>query len=104
MRKLLLAMVAMFFMAGLVIAGEVVIVATTRKRRSSRSRKTTRRRRTRSATRSSSFTTDKDGANPKDSDYDTFEKRVTNKKAVGGKLELTVKDDAVTEVKWKGKK
>lgn len=103
MRKMLMALVAMFLMAGLVIAGEVIIVGYDKEKKELKVKEDDKEKTYKIGDKVKFLTTDKDG-NAKDSDYEAFEKRVTNKKAAGGKLELTVKDDAVTEVKWKGKK
>ena len=103
MRKMLMALVAMFLMAGLAIAGEVIIVGYDKEKKELKVKEDDKEKTYKIGDKVKFVTTDKDG-NAKDSDYETFEKRVTNKKAVGGKLEVTVKDDAVTEVKWKGKK
>lgn len=104
MRKMLMALCCMFLMAGLVIAGEVVIAGYDKEKKELKVKEDDKEKTYKIGDKVKFIVTDKDGANGKDSDYETFEKRVTNKKAVGGKLELTVKDDAVTEVKWKGKK
>ena len=104
MRKMLMALVALFIMAGLVVAGEAIVVGYDKEKKELKVKEDDKEKTYKIGDKVKFSTTDKKGENAKDSDYETFEKRVTNPKAVGGKLEVTVKDDAVTEVKWKSKK
>lgn len=99
MRKLLMALVAMFVMAGLVVAGEVFVVSykdkvlTYKEGKDKEEMKAT-------ITDSTKFQIDVKGEK-KDSDLAAFEKRFGKGK---GKADITVKDGKITEVIWKGGK
>ncbi len=104
MRKMLMALVALFIMAGLVVAGEAIVVGYDKEKKELKVKEDDKEKTYKIGDKVKFSTTDKNGENAKDSDFETFEKRVSNKKAAGSKLDITVKDDAVTEVKWKSKK
>jgi hypothetical protein len=100
MRKMLLALVTMFFMAGLVVAVELVSYDKDKKElkwKDGDNEKTGK-----IDDKTKFITTDKNGENAKDSDLATFEKRA--EKSKNKNYDITVKDGVVTEVKWKGKK
>ena len=104
MRKMLMALICLFFMAGLVIAVEVSVVSYDKEKKELKVKEGKDDKTYKVGEKAKFITTDKDGENAKDSDYETFEKRVGGKKSAGSKLEITVKDDVITEVKWKSKK
>ncbi len=101
MRKMLMALICLFFMAGLVIAVEVSVVSYDKEKKELKVKEGKDDKTYKVGEKAKFITTDKDGENAKGSDFETFEKRVTKGK---GKLDITVKDDVITEVKWKSKK
>ena len=103
MRKMLMALVAVFFMAGLVVAVEVSIVSYDKDKKEVKVKEGDVEKTYKVDEKGKYSTTDKDG-NAKDSDFATFEKRLGNEKAKG-KVDITVKDGTITEAKWRaGKK
>ena len=102
MRKLLMALLIMFVMAGLVIAAEVTVVSYDKEKKELKYKDADDKEKTATVGKDAKFiTTDGKGENAKDSDYDGFEKAVTRKSKKGVKLDITVKDDVITEAKWK---
>jgi hypothetical protein len=103
MRKMLMALCTMFLMAGLVVAVEVTVVSYDKDKKELKV-KDGDDTKTYKVSKDAKFTvTDFKGENAKDSDYDTFEKAVTRNSKRGVKVDITVKDDTITEAKWKGK-
>ncbi|MCS6863752.1 MAG: hypothetical protein RMJ56_07215 [Gemmataceae bacterium] len=99
MRKMLLALFALVFMAGLVVAVEVTVVSYDKEKKELKVKEGDKEN-TYKITDKTKFTVLlKDEA--KESNYDTFEKRVTNPKAKNVKLDITTDGGNVTEVKWK---
>ena len=103
MRKMLMALLAMFLMAGLVVAVEVSLVADgydkTKKELKVKEGDDTK---TYTIDEKGKFTrTDKNGENGKEVDFAAFEKRVSGGK---GKLDIKVKDGKIVEATWKGGK
>ena len=95
MRKFLMALVAMFFMAGLVVAVEVSIVSYDKDKKEIKVKE---------GDAEKTYKVDEKGkftAGDKEVDFAAFEKRAGSGK---GKLDITVKDGTITEAKWKGKK
>src|SRR5215475_9306569 len=93
MRKFLMALVAMFFMAGLVVAVEVSIVSYDKDKKEIKVKEGDAEK-TYKVDEKGKFTrTDKNGENAKDVDFAAFEKRAGGGK---GKLDITVKDGTIT--------
>ena len=106
MRKMLMALVTTFAMAGLVIAVEVTVVSYDKDKKELKVKEGDAEKTYKVGKDAKFTTTDQKGENAKDADYEAFEKRVTGKGGKGGvKLDITVKDDTITAAKWKtGKK
>jgi len=104
MRKLLLGIAALFFMAGLVVAAEVTLVKFDKDKKEI-TVKDGDKEKTYKITDATKFsTTDKDG-NSKEATYTQAEKRLSNEKGFGKmKLDITTSGDKVTEVKYRGGK
>jgi hypothetical protein len=103
MRKMLMALVAVFLMTGLVVAVEVTLVANgyDKEKKELKVKEGDAEKTYKVDEKGKFSTTDKDG-NAKDSDFAAFEKRAGNGK---GKMDITVKDGTITEAKWRaGKK
>lgn len=100
MRKMLLALFAMFFMAGLVVAVEVSIVSYDKDKKEIKVKEGDAEKTYKVDPKGKFSTTDKDG-NAKESTFEAFEKRAGGGK---GKLDITVKDGTITEAKWRGGK
>jgi hypothetical protein len=101
MRKLLLALFAMFFMAGLVVAVEVSVLSYDKDKKEIKVKEGDAEKTYKVDPKGKFTVVTKDG--DKDSDFAAFEKRAGNDKAKG-KIDITVKDGTVTEAKWKGGK
>jgi hypothetical protein len=101
MRKMLMALLAMFLMAGLVVAVEVTLVSFDKDKKELKVKEGDDEKTYKIDDKTKFITTDKDG-NAKDSDLAAFEKRADKSK--NKKYDITVKDGTVTEVKWKGGK
>lgn len=104
MRKMLMALVAMFAMAGLVIAVEVTVVAESYdKEKKTIKVKEGDKEKTYTVSDKAKFTTtDQKGENSKEAKLEDFEKRVTGKGGKNGiKLDITTDGDKITEAKWK---
>ena len=101
MRKMLLALFMVFFMAGLVVAVEVSLVSYDKDKKEIKVKEGDAEK-TYKVDRKGEIlpTIDKDG-NAKDADFDAFEKRAGSGK---GKMDVTMKDGTITEAKWKGGK
>jgi hypothetical protein len=99
MRKLLLSLIAMFFMAGLVVAVEVSLVSYDKDKKELKVKEGDAEKTYKVDPKGKFTVTTKDG--DKESDFAAFEKRVAGGK---GKVDITVKDGTVTEAKWKGGK
>ncbi|MCI0705219.1 MAG: hypothetical protein L0241_29515 [Planctomycetia bacterium] len=105
MRKLLMALIAMFFMAGLVIAAEVIVVSYDKDKKELKVKEGDAEKVYKVTDKTKFTITDKDG-NAKEAKYENFEKRVTSKFAASGKMKIDIKTDKenITEAKWKGVK
>jgi hypothetical protein len=101
MRKLLLALLTMFFMAGLVVAVEVTLVSYDAKDKELKVKEGDDTKTYKIDDKTKFISTDKDG-NAKDQDLKAFERRA--EKSKNKTYDITVKDGVVTEVKWKGGK
>jgi hypothetical protein len=110
MRKLLLALFTMFIMAGLVVAVDVTVVSYDKEKKELIYKEKGSKDESKATVgKDAKFkTTDFKGENPKDSDYEAFEKYVSSKgKGKGGRrVDITVKDGTITEATWRagGKK
>jgi hypothetical protein len=104
MRKLLLSLGALLFMAGLVVAAEVTLVKYDKDKKELTVKDDAGKESTYKVTDKTKFSgPTKDGV--KDLTYDQAEKRLTSEKAVGkAKLDITTSGKDVTEVKFKGGK
>lgn len=102
MRKLLLSLVAMFAMAGLVIAAEVTITKFDKDKKEI-TVKDGDAEKTYKISKDAKFTvTDKKGENGKELKYEDFEKRASKLGDKGIKAEVKTEKDEVTEITWKG--
>lgn len=103
MRKFLMALVALFAMAGLVVAVEVSIVKFDKDKKEVTVKDGDAEKTYKVTDKTKFSTTTKDGA--KESDYAAFEKRAGGKGGKGGvKIDITTDGDKLTEVKWKAGK
>lgn len=100
MRKMLLSLLATFFMAGLVLAVEVTLVSYDKDKKELKVKEGDAEKTYKVDAKGKFSVVDKDG-NAKDSDFASFEKRAASGK---GKMDITVKDGTVTEAKWRGGK
>jgi len=100
MRKMLLALLMVFFMAGLVLAVEVQLVSYDKDKKELKVKEGDAEKTYKVDEKGKFSRTDKDG-NAKDADFAAFEKRASSGK---GKMDITVKDGTITEAKWKGGK
>ncbi|MFM8271756.1 MAG: hypothetical protein ACKODX_05415 [Gemmata sp.] len=104
MRKLLLSLACMFFMAGLVIAGEVTLVKFDKDKKEVTVKEGDAEKTYKITDKTKFSSTDKDG-NAKDMTYEDAVKGLSNEKAAGRmKFDITVKDGTITEAKMKGRK
>jgi len=104
MRKLLLSIGALFFMAGLVIAADVTLVKFDKDKKEITVKDGDKEKTYKVTDKTKFSTTDKDG-NAKEATFEQAEKRLGNEKAAGKlKLEITTDGDNLTEVKYKGGK
>lgn len=103
MRKLLLALVAMFFMAGLVVAVEVTVVSFDKEKKELKVKEGDDVKVYKIGDKTKLTVTDAKGENAKEVDYAAFEKRFSKGK---GKVEIKTDKDTITELTWKagGKK
>ena len=106
MRKLLLAIAALFFMAGLVVAAEVTLVKFDKDKKEVTIKDDKDKEHTYKITDKTTFSfTTKDG--DKEAKYEFVEKMLSSEKAAGKmKFDITTEGDKVTAVKMKfgGKK
>src|SRR5438067_205900 len=106
MRKLLLAVAALFFMAGLVVAAEVTLVKYDKDKKEVTVKDDKDKEHTYKITDKTTFTQiTKDG--DKERKWDDVEKMLNNEKYVGSgkaKWDITTDGDKLTEVKYKGGK
>ena len=100
MRKMLLALLMVFFMAGLVVAVEVQLVSYDKDKKELKVKEGDAEKTYKVDEKGKFSRVDKDG-NAKDADFAAFEKRASSGK---GKMDITVKDGTITEAKWKGGK
>lgn len=102
MRKLLMALGCMFFMAGLVIAAEVTLVKFDKDKKEVTVKDDKDKETTYKITDKTKFIAiDKDGKET-EGKYENFEKRMSNEKAAGkAKFDITGKDGVATEIKTK---
>ena len=100
MRKMLLALFMVLFMAGLVVGVEVSIVSYDKDKKEIKVKEGDAEKTYKVDEKGKFSRVDKDG-NAKDADFAAFEKRASGGK---GKLDITVKDGVITEAKWKGGK
>ncbi len=105
MRKLLLALCAMFCMAGLVVAVEVTVVSIDKDKKEITVKEGDAEKTYKYTDKAKFTTTDFKGENSKESDLATFEKFAGSKggkdKKTGRKIDITVKDGTITEATWK---
>jgi hypothetical protein len=103
MRKLLLSIAAMLFMAGLVVAAEVTLVKYDKDKKELTVKDDKDKEHTYKLTDKTTFTmTTKDG--DKDAKWENVEKMLTNEKFVGSgkmKWDITTEGDKITAVKMK---
>lgn len=102
MRKLLMALCAMFFMAGLVVAVEVTVVKYDKDKKEVTVKEGDKENTYKVGDKTKFTTTDAKGENSKESTYEAFEKRVSGKKG-GAKLDIKFDKDTLTDVSWKTK-
>jgi hypothetical protein len=104
MRKLLLSLVCMAFMAGLVVAAQYTIVSYDKDKKVVTLKDKKGKEVTGKITdKTKAYRIDKDG-NKVDAKIEGIEKRLGSDKAVGSKLEATIEDGVITEITSKGKK
>jgi len=104
MRKLLLGVAALFFMAGLVVAAEVTLVKFDKDKKEITVKDGDKEKTYKVTDKTKFSVTDKDG-NTKEATYEQAEKRLSNEKQFGKlKLEITTDGDKLSEVKYKGGK
>ncbi len=104
MRKLMLAIACLFFMAGLVVAAEVTLVKFDAEKKEVTVKEGEAEKTYKITEKTKFASVDKDG-NAKDLSYDDAVKGLGNPKAAGKmKFEVTVKDGVITEAKMKARK
>ena len=102
MRKMLMALVAMFAMAGLVVAVEVTVVSYDKEKKELKVKEGDAEKTYTVSDKAKFTTTDIKGENAKEADYAAFEKRVTGKGGKKGiRLDITTDGGKITEAKWK---
>jgi hypothetical protein len=100
MRKLFLALCGMVFMAGVVVAGDMVVLKSYDKKAVTVTDKDGKEATYTLTDATKYIAVTKDG--DKESKYEDVEKMLTSDKAAGkAKLEITVKDGKITEMKTK---
>ncbi len=102
MRKLLLALIAMFFMTGLVVAVDVTLVSIDKEKKELKVKEDDKEKTYKYDDKTKFTATDKDGKNDKEMKLEDFTTRA--EKSKNKAYDVTVKDGTLTEVKWKGKK
>lgn len=104
MRKLLLSLACLFFMAGLVVAAEVTLVKFDKEKKEVTVKEGDAEKTYKISDKTKFSSTDKDG-NAKEISYEDALKGLSNPKAEGKmKFDITVKDGEITEAKMKGRK
>jgi len=104
MRKLLLSIAALFFMAGLVVAAEVTLVKYDKDKKQVTVKQGDAEKTYKITDKTKFSVTDKDG-NTKEATYEQAEKRISNEKQYNKlKLDITADGDKLTEVKYRGGK
>jgi hypothetical protein len=104
MRKLLLALFVMFFMAGLVIAAEVTSVSYDKDTKVFKVKEGDAEKTYKITDKTKFTTTDNKGENAKEAKVEDFAKRAAGKDGKGGaKFEIKTDKDEITEVSWKTK-
>jgi len=98
MRKLMLSLATLFFMAGLVVAAEVTLVKYDKDTKTVTVKDGDKEVTGKIGDKTKVTVGDKEGT------VADAEKSLTNEKAVGKKYDITIADGAVTEIKLKGKK
>jgi hypothetical protein len=103
MRKLLLSLATLFFVAGLVMAAEVTLVKYDEKKKELTVKDDKDKEKTYKITdKTKILNVDKDG-NAKEAKLADVEMRLTGEKAPGRKLEITADGDKLTELKIRGR-
>lgn len=100
MRKLLLALLVMFFMSSLVVAVE--LVSYDKEKKELKWKDGDKEATGKVNDKTKFIITDKNGENGKDSDLKAFEGRA--EKSKNKNYDITAKDGVISEIKWKGKK
>lgn len=107
MRKMLLSLVALFAMAGLVIAVDVTVVKFDKEKKEITVKEGEAEKTYKISDKAKFSTTDKDGK-ATDSTYEAFEKRAGGKGGKGGGVKLSIKTEKneIVEASWqsRGKK
>jgi len=105
MRKMFMSLVAMFLMAGLVVAVEVTVVSYDKDKKELKVKEGDAEKVYKVTDKTEFSVLDKDG-NAKEAKYENFEKRVTSKAVESGKvkIDITTDKDTITKAKWKGGK
>jgi hypothetical protein len=106
MRKFVLSLVALFAMAGLVVAVEVRLVKFDKDKKEVTVKEGDAEKVYKVTDKTKFTVTDAKGENAKEADYAAFEKRASGGKGgkVGGMVEIKADGDKLTEVTWKGAK
>ncbi|MFM8271324.1 MAG: hypothetical protein ACKODX_03225 [Gemmata sp.] len=102
MRKMLLALVALFAMAGLVVAVEVTVVKADKDKKEVTVKEGDAEKTYKYTDKTKFSTTDKDGK-ATEAKVEDFEKRVGGKKG-GAKIDIKTDKDTITEASWKAGK
>jgi len=104
MRKLLLSLACLFFMAGLVLATEVTLVKFDKEKKEVTVKEGEKEKTYKISDKTKFISVDKDGTT-KDLAYDDVVKGLGNPKAEGKlKFDIAVKDGEITEAKMKARK
>ncbi len=105
MRKLLLSLFTMFFMAGLVVAVEVTTISYDKEKKELRVKEGDAEKVYKVTDKTKFTRTDQKGENAKELKLEDFEKAALGKDGKGGrKIDIKVEKDEITEVTWKGGK
>ncbi|AMV24782.1 hypothetical protein VT84_10325 [Gemmata sp. SH-PL17] len=103
MRKMLMALVALFAMAGLVVAVEVTVVKFDKDKKEITVKEGDKEKTYKISDKAKFSVTDKDG-NSKEVKYEDFEKRASGKGGKNGiKLDIKTEKEELTEATWKGR-
>ena len=102
MRKLLVSFLCVVFMAGLVIAAEVTMVKFDKDKKELTVKDDKDKETTYKLTDKIKYSTAGKGGD-KDLKYEDIEKALSNEKAVGRKMDITVEKGEITELKLKGR-